>query len=262
MSFARTLRRALAVGLVGLSVASCANTRAYDEQVRLAEALQLQNDELSAYTRQLEGQLETLRRDATGYPVAAAGEAQGVAQPASAVDGGSPADEAAGADDTAEQLAEIQARIDALNALDGEVVPVLVEGGYGFSLAESVVFDSGSTEVRAEGVEVLERLATGLLEEQFAAVWVRGHSDGLPVRRAETLTRFPGGNLEISVERALSVAAILKSAGLAEDEVLVAGFGPTRPIADNGTAEGRASNRRVEIFVLEDAAAADARGGL
>jgi outer membrane protein OmpA-like peptidoglycan-associated protein len=41
----------------------------------------------------------------------------------------------------------------------------------------------------------------------------------------------------------------LVSRGIATDRVTAQGFGPTRPIADNGSAEGRADNRRVEIVV-------------
>jgi type VI secretion system protein ImpK len=60
--------------------------------------------------------------------------------------------------------------------------------------------------------------------------------------------RFPS-NFELSVERAKAVAAVLKT-GLADSSrVEVAGKGPDEPIAPNTTPEGRAKNRRVEIFI-------------
>ena len=60
--------------------------------------------------------------------------------------------------------------------------------------------------------------------------------------------RFPS-NFELSVERAKAVAALLKR-GLAEPgRVDIEGKGPDAPIASNTTPEGRAKNRRVEIFI-------------
>ncbi len=60
--------------------------------------------------------------------------------------------------------------------------------------------------------------------------------------------RFPS-NFELSVERAKAVAAVLKQ-GLADpSRVDVEGKGPDAPIASNSTPEGRARNRRVEIFI-------------
>ena len=82
-------------------------------------------------------------------------------------------------------------------------------------------------------------------------VWVRGHTDSVKVSRPETLARFPNGNLELSSERALQVAALLsREGGLPWDRLVVAGFGSSLPIADNSTAEGRAANRRIEFNVV------------
>ena len=53
-------------------------------------------------------------------------------------------------------------------------------------------------------------------------------------------------NLQLSQQRAASVAAALVAAGIAADRLSAEGFGDTRPLADNGSAEGKARNRRVE----------------
>lgn len=44
----------------------------------------------------------------------------------------------------------------------------------------------------------------------------------------------------------------LIAGGVGEEELTAVGYGKTRPIADNGTAEGRARNRRVVLVVLEN----------
>ena len=56
-------------------------------------------------------------------------------------------------------------------------------------------------------------------------------------------------NQDLSQRRAEAVRDYLVSRGIAGDRLTAQGFGPSRPIADNGTAEGRANNRRVEIVI-------------
>ena len=58
-----------------------------------------------------------------------------------------------------------------------------------------------------------------------------------------------GYNQELSQRRAQSVRDYLVSRGIAADRVTAQGFGLSRPIGDNASAEGRANNRRVEIVV-------------
>ncbi|MFH1239036.1 MAG: OmpA family protein, partial [bacterium] len=71
--------------------------------------------------------------------------------------------------------------------------------------------------------------------------------------RVEGHTDSTGGdeyNLKLSEERAYSVAVYLTGNGISSDRVSYVGYGESRPVADNGTAEGRALNRRVEFVVL------------
>ena len=56
-------------------------------------------------------------------------------------------------------------------------------------------------------------------------------------------------NQDLSQRRAQSVRDYLVSRGIAEDRVTAQGFGSSRSIADNKSAEGSANNRRVEIVV-------------
>ena len=60
----------------------------------------------------------------------------------------------------------------------------------------------------------------------------------------------PNGEKELSVSRAQRVAKELSARGISADRFMYAGYGGTRPIADNATSEGRAQNRRVEITII------------
>jgi len=151
------------------------------------------------------------------------------------------------------RIEELRSLVSDLGASD-DVTPVAVEGGFGYSLKDSVLFDSGSAEIREDGALVLDRLAEQIAASSYRRVWVRGHTDSDPVVRPATRERFPNGNLELSAARAIQVAAHLMGDGrLDADRLAVAGFGPSDPIAANDSPTNKQRNRRVEIFVLEAA---------
>jgi outer membrane protein OmpA-like peptidoglycan-associated protein len=60
-------------------------------------------------------------------------------------------------------------------------------------------------------------------------------------------------NQKLSEERAEAVREYLVSQGVPGDTVTAAGFGKSKPVADNSTAQGRQQNRRVEMVVSGDA---------
>lgn len=110
---------------------------------------------------------------------------------------------------------------------------------------EVITFATGSAEITDEGIVVLERVIE-ILAPIFAArpgveVRVDGHTDD------EGPEDF---NLDLSLRRARAVLDYMVAAGLPDANLSAEGFGESRPIADNGTAEGRAKNRRIE-FTLE-----------
>src|SRR6266702_1673436 len=82
------------------------------------------------------------------------------------------------------------------------------------------------------------------LEKEPGHIKIVGHTDTTPIRTV----RFPS-NFELSVERAKAVAAVLKRGLSDSNRVDVEGKGPDAPISSNATPEGRAKNRRVEIFI-------------
>jgi outer membrane protein OmpA-like peptidoglycan-associated protein len=109
------------------------------------------------------------------------------------------------------------------------------------TLSGSVIFSSGRSELLPSARSKLSEVAAALAQgDPGARIVVEGHTDS--VGSAEK-------NQELSIERAESVRDELIARGVAAERVTVQGFGPSRPIADNGTPAGRANNRRVEIVV-------------
>ena len=126
-----------------------------------------------------------------------------------------------------------------------------LEGGVLFMVPDAVLFDLGSTEISTDGRKALLDVASQIRATPHGRIWVRGHTDNTPIVKAATKQRFPGGNLQLSAERALGVATLLKNEGqVADDRVAVMGFGPHEPIQPNDSASHKRLNRRVEIFVM------------
>lgn len=105
-----------------------------------------------------------------------------------------------------------------------------------------ILFKTGSAELLAESSPTLETIANILKSDPtLARVAVDGHTDSKGSAAANTL---------LSQRRALAVQAWLIESGVASKRLEARGFGPKQPIADNGTAEGREKNRRVEFVIL------------
>jgi type VI secretion system protein ImpK len=110
-------------------------------------------------------------------------------------------------------------------------------------VCDLVLFEAGRATVLEAFKPVAARVAA-TLDKEPKHIKVVGHTDNTPI----STVRFPS-NFELSVERAKAVAAVLKP-GLADPgRVDIEGKGPDAPIASNATPEGRARNRRVEIFI-------------
>jgi outer membrane protein OmpA-like peptidoglycan-associated protein len=113
--------------------------------------------------------------------------------------------------------------------------------GMVITLSGSVLFVSNKSDLLPGAQAKLNEVADALTKQDTEAkIVVEGYTDS------------QGGaayNQELSQRRAQSVRDYLVTRGIAADRVTSEGFGLTRPIADNGSAEGRANNRRVEIVV-------------
>ena len=82
-------------------------------------------------------------------------------------------------------------------------------------------------------------------EELIGNVTVVGHTDGIPLQRTNPLST----NQRLSEARAATIADLLVQNGVPSDRIHSEGRAATDPVADDGTREGRALNRRVEVLV-------------
>jgi OmpA-OmpF porin, OOP family len=105
---------------------------------------------------------------------------------------------------------------------------------------DNVLFDFDKTAVKPDGAKILDRLIAFLKENPDKKVELEGHTDSVGTEQY---------NQGLSERRAASVKDYLTKRGVAAGRIATRGFGETKPIADNKTAEGRAKNRRVEIKV-------------
>ncbi|NCU11237.1 MAG: OmpA family protein [Sphingomonadaceae bacterium] len=123
------------------------------------------------------------------------------------------------------------------------------------NLPDGVTFDVGSSTLKPEFRATLDKVAESLIQYPDSLVDVYGHTDS---------TGSDAFNQTLSENRARTVMNYLITKGVPAARLRSQGFGETMPVADNGTAEGRTRNRRVEIKIVpvtkEDVAAARAAG--
>lgn len=114
------------------------------------------------------------------------------------------------------------------------------ESGLLLNLRSSLVFTEDSAVVQPTAVEELARLGDILAGYPQDHIRILGFTDP---------TGTPAHDELLSLHRAEAVREILASRGVNQRQMLVEGAGSSRPIADNSTPQGRAQNRRVEIYV-------------
>jgi chemotaxis protein MotB len=122
--------------------------------------------------------------------------------------------------------------------------------GLVISLGEAGLFDTGSDQIKPQGRILLDTVAKGLVS-LGNYIRVEGHTDNVPISNF----RFPS-NWELSTARATAmVSYLMSSSGLRPELLSATGYAEYRPSESNDTEMGRAQNRRVDIVVLNPAAA-------
>ncbi len=117
--------------------------------------------------------------------------------------------------------------------------------GLVISLREAGFFMSGSADPRPETLPTLRRIAASLAHTPYD-LRVEGDTDNIPIHTAQF-----DSNWELSTARATRIArAFLDLKALPPDRISAAGYAEFHPVAPNGTAEGRAENRRVDLVVM------------
>jgi chemotaxis protein MotB len=112
-------------------------------------------------------------------------------------------------------------------------------------LTEGVLFSSGKADLKDPAKKVLAPIAAELMKVPNDII-IEGHTDNVPIKSG----RY-SSNWELSMARAYSVLQFLQRQGISEKHLAGLGYGDTRPVADNATADGRARNRRIEISLMK-----------
>lgn len=127
---------------------------------------------------------------------------------------------------------------------EGKVRVAQTSLGVSVEINASVLFSPGDAKLTEESGQALKAVAT-VLRYDTHAIQVEGHTDNVPISNLV----FPS-NWELSAMRASSVVRLFIENGVVETRLTAVGYGPTRPIAENDTAEGRTKNRRVTVTIL------------
>lgn len=121
----------------------------------------------------------------------------------------------------------------------------VLKGVVYISLADNMLFRSGSYEVSDRAMEILGKIAKIIKDYNNYDVLVEGNTDDVPISRTNIRN-----NWDLSALRASSVVQVLQTNFNVDPSRLTAGGrGEYNPIADNTTAEGRDRNRRTEIII-------------
>jgi chemotaxis protein MotB len=130
----------------------------------------------------------------------------------------------------------------------GQIAITELKGKLTVDVVDKILFDSGQTEIRPEGLGVLKRVVEILMTVTDKVIRVEGHTDSIPIGGA-LAKRYPT-NWELSAARALNVTRFLEKEGIDPTLLSAVAFGEHQPIAENDTPEGRARNRRIAIILL------------
>ncbi|AMG37085.1 MULTISPECIES: OmpA family protein [Achromobacter] len=114
------------------------------------------------------------------------------------------------------------------------------DGSLKVNIPSNVSFDTDKTDLKPALLPVLDSVARSLNQHPELRAKVVGHTDS---------TGALAHNQTLSVNRARSVTDYLSRQGVAATRLTIEGRGPNDPIGDNATADGRALNRRVEIYL-------------
>lgn len=126
--------------------------------------------------------------------------------------------------------------------LEGSGVRVIREGdNIRLVMPGNITFETDRAEVRTSFFSVLNSVGLVLAKYVDTSLRVSGHTDS---------TGSESYNQELSQRRAQSVADYLVTQNVARERLYVVGMGESQHIADNSTPEGRAANRRVELFII------------
>ncbi len=107
-------------------------------------------------------------------------------------------------------------------------------------MPSNITFNTDEYLIKNEFYDTLDSVGKVLYKYEDTQLEVIGHTDS---------TGDDQYNMKLSQRRANSVASYLENRGIQAERLAILGMGETQPIADNSTANGRAQNRRVELYI-------------
>ena len=133
-----------------------------------------------------------------------------------------------------------------LNFKENDLTVNVKNGKVYVSLAEQLLFGSGSVEVDSKGVTALQQLAKALKDQKDIHIMVEGHTDNVPISKKSA---YMQDNWDLSVMRATSITKILTKGGVSPNQITASGKGEFSPLAPNTSPENKQKNRRTEIII-------------
>jgi chemotaxis protein MotB len=133
-----------------------------------------------------------------------------------------------------------------LNFKENDITVKVKNGKVYVSLAEQLLFGSGSIEVDAKGVTALQQLAKAIKDQKDINIMVEGHTDNVPISKK---SQYMQDNWDLSVMRATSITKILTKSGVSPQQVTASGRGEFMPLASNDSQQNKQKNRRTEIII-------------
>jgi len=124
----------------------------------------------------------------------------------------------------------------------------VLKGVVYISLADNMLFDTGSFEIRGEANSILSKVAKVILDYKDYSVLVEGNTDDVPISRPNIRN-----NWDLSVLRGSSVVqALQKNYGVDPKRMTAGGRGEYNPVASNSTSQGKDRNRRTQIIITPE----------
>lgn len=136
-----------------------------------------------------------------------------------------------------------------LNFKENDISVTVKNGKVYVSLAEQLLFGSGSVQVDSKGIAALQQLAKAIKDKKDINIMVEGHTDNVPVSRKSA---YMNDNWDLSVMRATSITRILVKAGVSPEQITASGRSEYVPLATNDSPANKQKNRRTEIIITPD----------
>jgi chemotaxis protein MotB len=230
-----------------LALVGCVSRSQYDAKVQEADSAKNQLSQLQPQIAQLQQRAASEEQQINDLKAAL-----GIAQSQAITD-----DQKSQLDEAKRAMQEAQERGKLLEDLQtkfkkmidaGHLKVTTRHGRVVLQLHNDVLFDTGESEVKPDGKVAIEEVAATLRGVGGKRFQVAGHTDNQPII-TEKKKQFPT-NWELSAARAISVVKILLAKGVDAGMLSAAGYAAYDPVASNGTPDGQAKNRRIEITLV------------